>query len=206
LIALWVTAGQASSSTNYDLFAPIVAFQTADRYRLARTFFGGQFGANYQIGKAVIGMEADWNRAGFEDGHTTVTPAGVTNQVDSRLRDMVTLRGRIGHAFDRVLVYATGGWAQLNLRNSLTVIGPAGTPSSTHDFARSKAWVAGAGVEWALFDRASIRVEYLHIEARNSAAISDPGNPPVVPRTANFSNGSIDMIRLGANVKLNWWN
>jgi outer membrane immunogenic protein len=97
---------------------------------------GGQIGYNYQIGSFVIGAEADiqWidtnnnNNAVFIPG-----PGFVGTFVPGEFEDSSdwfgTVRARAGVAFDRFLIYATGGLAY--------------TDNDT-------GWTAGGGVEWAL--------------------------------------------------------
>jgi outer membrane immunogenic protein len=97
---------------------------------------GGQIGYNYQIGSFVIGLETDIQWADTDQNvDVAFVPAGapgtfVPGTFDNNLSDWFgTVRARAGVAFDRVLIYATGGLAY--------------TDNTT-------GWVAGGGVEWAL--------------------------------------------------------
>jgi outer membrane immunogenic protein len=97
---------------------------------------GAQIGYNYQIGSFVIGLETDIQWADTDQSvDVAFVPAGapgtfVPGTFDNNLSDWFgTVRARAGVAFDRVLIYATGGLAY--------------TDNST-------GWVAGGGVEWAL--------------------------------------------------------
>jgi outer membrane immunogenic protein len=97
---------------------------------------GGQIGYNYQIGSFVIGLETDIQWADTDQGENVAfIPAGVPGTFvpgtfDNDLSDWFgTVRARAGVAFDRVLIYATGGLAYSD---------------------DSTGWVAGGGVEWAL--------------------------------------------------------
>lgn len=97
---------------------------------------GAQIGYNYQIGSFVIGLETDiqWADTDSEE-EVRFVPAGVTGtfipgEFDNDLSDWFgTVRARAGVAFDRVLIYATGGLAYSD---------------------DSTGWVVGGGVEWAL--------------------------------------------------------
>ncbi len=60
-------------------------------------FGGGQIGYNFQRGKIVFGAETDI-RAPVLRGAASAT-----------LDYFGTVRGRVGYAFDRTLVYGTGG-------------------------------------------------------------------------------------------------
>jgi len=97
---------------------------------------GGQIGYNYQIGSFVIGLETDIQWADTDQGvDVAFIPAGapgtfVPGRFDNNLSDWFgTVRARAGVAFDRVLIYATGGLAYSD---------------------DTTGWVAGGGVEWAL--------------------------------------------------------
>jgi len=97
---------------------------------------GGQIGYNYQIGSFVVGLEADIQWADTDNGEEVrFVPAGgagtfIPGEFDNNLSDWFgTVRARVGFAFDRVLIYGTGGLAY--------------TDDNT-------GWALGAGVEWAL--------------------------------------------------------
>jgi outer membrane immunogenic protein len=116
---------------------------------------GGQIGDNYQFGAIVVGAEADF------DG-STVTKS-ITGPVVSGTEQMPwlgTFRGRLGVAFDRFLVYGTAGGAALELRSTVN----AGAAGSTSTAATHGAWTAGGGVEYALTDSLSARLEYLYLD------------------------------------------
>ncbi|WP_342150878.1 porin family protein [Methylorubrum sp. SB2] len=87
---------------------------------------GGQVGANYQFTPGaglVVGVEADAQytdlrrRRTGSGGFVQPIGGGLTIQNDfeaearGRLSTLGTVRGRLGYAFDRVLVYGTGGFA-----------------------------------------------------------------------------------------------
>src|SRR5271165_847298 len=81
-------------------------------------FGGGQIGYNWQgvwHPHLVLGVEADFQGAGIDDSKTV---SGTTFK--SSLDYFGTVRGRIGYAFDRALVYATGGFAYGDVKNSAT--------------------------------------------------------------------------------------
>ena len=114
---------------------------------------GGQVGYNYQFTPGsgfVVGLEADAQYAdfgrnrnrfaatpGLNAGSLVFNPNGV-----SSLDYFGTVRGRLGYAFDRTLVYATGGFAY----------GAGGGrqfgTANTDDF--QTGYAVGGGVEYAL--------------------------------------------------------
>ena len=98
---------------------------------------GGQIGYNYQIGSFVIGAEADIqgidnnndNNAVFIPGPGFAGGTFVPGEFESGADWWGSARLRAGVAFDRFLVYATGGLAY------------------TED---NTGWALGGGVEWAM--------------------------------------------------------
>ena len=98
---------------------------------------GAQLGYNYQFGSVVIGAEADiqWADTGNNQGVVFTGAPGfagtfLPGTFESNAPEWFgTVRGRLGFAIDRVLIYGTAGLAY------------------TEDNA---GWVVGGGVEWAL--------------------------------------------------------
>lgn len=115
-------------------------------------FGGGQIGWNWQAAGSpwVWGIEADLQGA---DISGSATVGGITGTADIDM--FATVRGRLGYAWDRVMVYGTGGaaWA----RNELTLsgFGVSMSEDRTHT-----GWVVGGGVEWALLDNWTAKIEY----------------------------------------------
>jgi outer membrane immunogenic protein len=113
-------------------------------------FLGGAFtGYNYQLpNNVVVGVEGDVTY-GDQNGSGGIPNTSVENDWNG------TLRGRLGYAFDRFMVYGTGGLAvgrveasQGGVSDSTTAIG----------------WTAGAGVETAITDNIIGRVEYRYTD------------------------------------------
>jgi outer membrane immunogenic protein len=116
---------------------------------------GGQIGYNWQASGSpfVFGLEADFQG---NDQDTSVTVGAAT--ATARIRSFGTVRGRIGYAWDRVMVYGTGGFAYQNSNVDLTVAGVTAS-SSGYD----SGYAIGGGIEWAVWDRMSLAAEYLYV-------------------------------------------
>ena len=149
---------------------------------------GAQIGGNYQIGAMVLGFEADF------DGSmaTKSISAGILSGTD-QIPWIGTLRGRVGVAFDRFLLYATAGGAATQLISTVNVsaIGSAST-SFTHG-----AWTAGGGLEAAITYDLSARVEYLYVDTGN-INVAQVG-PPFVTVTGRMQD---NLVRAGLNYRL----
>jgi outer membrane immunogenic protein len=143
--------------------------------------FGGTVGANDQIGHLVLGLESDLDAADVS-GSGTCLVAGLT--CSSRNDWLGTVRGRIGYAFDRFMPYVTGGAAFGDLKASVPASGSIGSNQT--------GWTVGGGIEYALSNKWTIKLEYLHV---------DFGNINWPPVRVHFDE---DTVRAGINYKFNW--
>jgi outer membrane immunogenic protein len=138
-------------------------------------FGGGQVGFNWQAPGSpwVWGVEVDSQWANIEEDVTGVAGAVVANAFTD-LNYFGTARLRLGYAWDRVMAYATGGlaWGNNEIGASVAVPGffAGATSSATHI-----GWTVGAGVEWALLDNWSAKVEYLYLDLGNQDYFGGPG-------------------------------
>jgi outer membrane immunogenic protein len=154
---------------------------------------GVQAGYNWQVASFVLGLEGDFSGASL-DRSTAVTVFGVPRTYRSRLNWLATIRGRIGVAFGRTLIYGTGGAAFAGLNDQLTDPGGAFTASPGSNFT---GWTVGGGVEYAFADRWTAKAEYLHIGFRDRTATA-PGFPTAY---AFRFRDSVDVARVGINYK-----
>ena len=128
-------------------------------------------GYNYQVGNIVFGLEGDIGLSTARANGSLVNrfPTYIeTNYLHARLSALATLRGRVGFAYDRVLVYATGGLAVAKLRLEGDHEAPVSIdPNVTNGIAAVNGWragwVVGGGAEYALTSKVSFRVEGLHL-------------------------------------------
>ena len=151
---------------------------------------GFQIGANEQFGAIVLGFETDF--AGYM-GTKSVTVAGGAVSGTAQIPWIGTLRGRLGYAFDRFLLYATAGGAATELISTVNVgaIGSSST-SNTHG-----AWTAGGGLEAAVTENLSARVEYLYVDTGN-INVAQVG-APLVTVTGRLQD---NLVRAGVNYRL----
>ncbi|OBS53317.1 porin [Methylosinus sp. 3S-1] len=160
-----VEAAAGLSPTAHALIAP-----GRDR---AGVSFGARIGYDWQKGPWVYGLESELNFLDLRRGDDGVFAGfGALGAATRRLTTqengqyVASVRGRLGYAFGRTLVYAAagvaaGGWRGASLLTVTPgVAGPFFAPVS--DSSRMK-FVIGAGVEQALFDRWSARLEYTYV-------------------------------------------
>jgi outer membrane immunogenic protein len=105
-------------------------------------FLGGfQLGYNWQFSPNIVfGIEADV--AGTD---MNGTPGGIPAHIDY----LGTARARVGYAWDRTMIYGTGGLAYVRA-------GALGV----HD--TDTGWALGAGLEWAYSNAWTLKAEYLY--------------------------------------------
>jgi opacity protein-like surface antigen len=126
---------------------------------------GGQVGANYQIGRWVLGVEADASFGNLNGATSTnratflhTCPDGVSN-CRTRQHWIATATGRVGYAVDPALFYLKGG-AAFTDSNYLKDT-PAGSEAAS--VARG-GWTVGAGMEFALLRNWSLKLEYDYLD------------------------------------------
>jgi outer membrane immunogenic protein len=120
---------------------------------------GGQVGYNWQIGQAVLGVEADFGTLGGR--HSAVYPVTPATTLDVRGGFYSTVRGRIGGLVwgDSLLLYGTAGWIGANLRP--TVNQPVPTILHTGDTGFRSGYTVGGGAEYAFTRAWSFKGEVL---------------------------------------------
>ncbi|WP_420382006.1 outer membrane protein [Novosphingobium sp.] len=132
-----------------------------DRHRTTTGGGGARLGYNYQTGSTVLGVEGDVTFSSFtnSDGGLGNGTAGPNEGYGVTTHGSVvgTVRGRAGLAFDRALLFGTGGVAFTNLRS--TLIANSGL-ADTHK--TTTGWVAGGGAEFMLSHRFSIAATVLY--------------------------------------------
>lgn len=125
----------------------------SDAFNSGIGFLGGaQIGADLQMNSLVFGVEGDFSWTNLKGSGTD--SAGEAINTNTQWTSTVT--GRIGAAFDRLLLYGKGGLALARDRSSLTDLGG---NSATANVTRT-GWTAGVGLEYALDDRWSAKLEY----------------------------------------------
>src|SRR6476469_10034568 len=188
--------------------------------------FGGQIGGNWQIERAVFGIQADAHWADIE-GHGScfdagaVATAGISFGCNDKVASFGTVTGRVGAAVDRALIYAKGGWAwefgqhSLNPTAPFNVMGGNNSQASITAATSSQfqtGWTFGAGVEYAFAQHWSAFVEYSYLDfgtksANSTHFLSLPNNVPasfVLPIQATVTE-RLNIVKVGLNYRFDWW-
>jgi outer membrane immunogenic protein len=125
-------------------------------------FVGGQIGFNWQpVGTPwVFGLELDSAWADIGKSVTVATAIGALN-VSTNANYMGSFRGRIGYAFARTMIYATGGLGWI--RNEITVNSTlGGFFIGASDSKYLTGGLVGAGIEHAFAPSWTVKGEYIY--------------------------------------------
>ncbi len=176
---------------------------------------GGGIGFNYQFTRGtgiVVGGMVDVDYFNLHATADIASPPGQANYQE-RLGYLGTANGRLGYAFDRFLVYGTGGFAFAGLHTSANFFSPQylGTTNST-----KTGYDVGGGIEYAIptdsilnylsvekilgidkklgldiFD-GTVRAEYIHYDLGTQGVAVNP--------VANGAGGYVSTFRTQGNL------
>jgi outer membrane immunogenic protein len=129
----------------------------------------GEIGANWQSGHAVIGVESDMQWS--DQWAAPLTACGLGCSLNDRVKVpwLATLRARAGTTFDRMFIYGTGGFATSGVADSLNPTASAGAPDFASLSAGDLDWTIGGGMEFAIDQNVSAKIEYLHTSPTTGA-------------------------------------
>jgi outer membrane immunogenic protein len=171
---------------------------------------GGQIGYNWQVQRTVFGIEADF---GYFDPKLSLSGTGIGTTgdpvtVSQSLRSdwLATVRGRLGYAWDRALLYVTGGVAISEFHYSQSIVTTLAAATGALNVSDTKVgWTVGAGFEYAMTPNWSVKGEYLYAEfdglAGRSALVANDGSG-----NSNIYNASVGRLenhiaRVGVNYR-----
>ena len=174
-IGAQVGYGWATSDHSYDNGAP------SDTSKPKGVLGGGHLGCNYQISTWVLGVEGDVEAADLTGGDFMNLTDG-TSVGSSHMTWDASVRGRFGFAWDRSLLYVTGGWAFAHF-NFGGGPGPGftggGLPPCCGYSAAMNGWTLGGGWEYAFAKNLSARIEYRYTDYGTASGALGPVYPTV---------------------------
>ena len=155
---------------------------------------GGHAGCNYQFPSSniVVGVEGDYEGADLHGSFVNAT--GATSVGSANMKSDGSIRGRLGWAWDRSLLYVTGGWAFARYDFGG---GPIPPPPCCGYSATPSGWTAGVGWEYAFTNIISGRIEYRHADYGTSSS----GLPPTFPTVTMPVRNTTDVVRAGVSIK-----
>ncbi|MDH4982127.1 TonB-dependent receptor [Hyphomicrobium sp. D-2] len=163
-----VHGGAFNAHSELRDFWPHRIIEMTDRHR------GVQAGINHHFANDIV--------AGIEVDYTSLKGSYAANSVAMSYGWTASARARLGMAFDRALLYGTGGWAYVG-SNSGARSGWGPLFSSVEQ----SGWTLGAGAEYAVFDHWTVKGEYSFINVDGEQG-SDKA-PNAFTRIDKFSVG-----------------
>src|SRR4030095_3046091 len=161
---------------------------------------GGQIGAQYQAGSRVFGIEVDasWaNLPGNANCSSVVVALPLTAKRSPQGDAMGTIAGRLGIAFDRLLLYGKGGAAWVNDKYQAT--------TSVLNFNANETrwgWIVGAGAEYSFTDNWSAKIEYNYLDfSTRTVKFTDTTDQIIL--NSNIRQ-SVQVVKTGINYRFGW--
>ena len=148
---------------------------------------GVTLGYNYQSGKLLVGVEGD---IGF-GSISSSSDYGYGTTTSGAIHGLGTARVRFGYVYDRALLYITGGYAGAQLDGHLNDFN--GSPNLVlQDSHYLNGFAVGAGVEYALTTKISVKGEYLYTGFGSQSFFNGT-------RDATSAGAHINLLRAGVN-------
>jgi outer membrane immunogenic protein len=164
-------------------------------------FGGGQIGINWQSGALVFGLETDLDASGIGDSFSRIIDGAGDNLAAHRNIDLFgSVRGRLGIAWDRLLIYGAAGLAYADVDNRLLVTN-GGLSADLRRNGLEGGVTVGGGVEYALNSSWSLKAEYQYVSL-GSDTLSAPVAPPNgIVVSSNKIENSFQAVLIGFNYK-----
>jgi outer membrane immunogenic protein len=159
-------------------------------------FAGGQLGCNLQAGAIVWGIEGEAAWSGLTD-HFHIDQAGTSfSDTTTRNRWSADVAARAGIAVDRTLIYGKVGIAAGGFAFSFTQTVPAA--AAQDGSATLAGLLLGAGVEYALTQNWSVKLEYDHVDYFGRIVGFDS---PFLGHNPGTDAATTDVLKLGVNYR-----
>jgi outer membrane immunogenic protein len=173
---------------------------------------GAQAGCNWQpTGSAyVIGLEGDADWTNLKNSKTINTKvagfASGTGTATDTMQSIATIRGRVGYAFDHLLLYATGGLALGNANYYYSFAFPATSENYINSYSATRVGgTAGVGAEYAFTSIISAKLEGLWYDLKGTqfqAGGMTGAGPATAAHIVTADHDSGWMLRAGLNFKV----
>ncbi len=183
---------------------------------------GGTLGYNRQVNHVVLGIETDFasfiTRSGNSVSQQNITVNGARTtavSVSAGTDWLYTLRGRVGYAQDRLLIFGTAGLAlgQTQLAGNFGVnenslastfvptgfLPGKGTTTTTANSAQSNSsgagqslragYIVGGGIEYAVTDHVTVKLEGLYYDLGHAQAQLNGSGRFATTTTVTTNNG-----------------
>jgi len=195
--------GQKNLNDTAGILSPNTGF-TSGNLDISGYMLGGQIGCDYQFASNwVLGIEGAASGGDIGGKSTFVTPgiAGDTATFKDTTDFLSSVTARLGFAWNRWMLYGKGGVGFVNDRYN---IADAFTTYNFDGVETRLGWTAGIGVEWALWDDWSVKLEYDYygFGTRNVTFIEESG---AFPSGSENIKQTLQTVKLGLNFHVSAW-
>jgi outer membrane immunogenic protein len=158
---------------------------------------GGQVGVNYEWAPWVVGAEVSWDSSNITGSANVQDADGLTQErTTSNPQWIGTATGRFGWASNDLLFYVKGGAALMHVNYTQDLLVPSVVATQSINDNRS-GLTAGAGVEYAMTENLSARLEYDFFDFRTK-------NYPGFTVTPISVQSYLHTLTFGVNYRFNW--
>lgn len=167
---LWSDVGWSQNTNYFTTLGPTVV--GTDSSFAPSGFAGGIIGgANVQHGQWIFGAELSFSGTDLSEARASPFFPAI-DSFTTELDWLATVEGRIGYAWDRLLVFGKAGWAGGNVSLTLTD-NVAGVFTSGKTFASG--WTIGGGIEYARWRNIILGLEYSYTSLSFHESLNCPG-------------------------------
>jgi outer membrane immunogenic protein len=195
--------GQKDLNDTTSALFPTTGFSSAN-LNIRGYMLGGQIGCDYQLASSwVVGLEGAVSGGNIGGQTSFATPgiAGDTSTFKATTDFLMSATLRVGYAWDRWMIYAKGGaaWAgdKYDAFDSLSSYAFEGLENRF-------GWTAGAGLEWAMWEDWSIRLEYQYYGFGQRSVLFIDSTISMTQGPENIKQ-NIQVITLGVNFHVSAW-
>jgi outer membrane immunogenic protein len=148
---------------------------------------GANVGYNYQINQWVLGVEGSVDGTSLSNTAVVAFPDGTSLTAHTKADIQGSIRGRLGVAWDRALIYGTGGVAFGGFNTDVSILNPAVPFFANGNVSNTRVgWTVGGGIQYAITNNWSVRAEYRYT---NWGTLSD-GRLTAAAAPGVFFNGN----------------
>jgi outer membrane immunogenic protein len=162
--------GGSDNFTGYDPFSGL-GIATSIAGTPNGVIGGANVGYNLQINQWVVGLEGSVDGTSLSTSTNASLPIlGSLFNVNANTSANIqgSIRGRVGIAWDRALIYATGGVAFGGFNTNYSIYGTdvnGNTFAGSNSFSNTRVgWTVGGGIQYAVTNNWSVRAEYRYTD------------------------------------------
>jgi outer membrane immunogenic protein len=148
---------------------------------------GGQLGCEYQFsGGIVLGIEGTWSGLNLNQTDNSAISPARTRAL--KIDEITTVTGRLGYGWDRMQIYAKGGFA--DARVNIHTTNPTVAPNIVgDDTSWQSGWTVGGGLEYMPWQNIVLGAEFNYYRVTLDRSFA--ANPGAFTETTSSSNANI---------------